>query len=855
MSVLSLIAIVFTLAVLPACRGIADAPAVCNVPFTEANDIPDGGLIITDTSIPGVEGWLVDPAPLQRGDHPVLRLWRDPSTCEWAGGWYAWAPREAGAPEGRDAWRRDGSYTATAHTLRAAVLLGADPGAADDAARWSETLEALSPGYALRLSPSRAEALDVVAAACQGAGLEDTVLIVATGAGAASHKGALVLGEEAISHAGLAGHAREVCQEVGLLILALDTSYVSDLEAAWSDTSPPTILWRGSDTQVPDAPRLAPHAGGLLSAALSRHITVQVTGNCLDTVATTPWEWQRVFVAQEEVRQRMLALWWREVGSVELDLGERHPPGAAQRVAERLDSQLPRSLVVTGGDVLRSQRCTADDDCTPLAVDCGLGSCVRLSCVEGRCLATVDEGAPCNDGSVCTADDTCAPQGFCRGTPLECDDASPCTTDSCVYDAGCVHTPAPGIACDDGDLCTGNDRCSEAGLCVGGPIDCSDTNPCTDTWCDPVVGCLAEANHAPCDDLNACTAPDYCQNAVCRGAPLSCVDDDPCTVDACDLEQGCMNPPLPEGSLCDDGDGCTHDDRCLADTCIGLTSTCDDGWDCTLDSCEGGTCIHLPEPGTCITSEGCIPVGSHPVEAPCLVCEATNMLVASDLAEGMPCPDDGVACTTDLCEDGTCMHSNAPGTCHRPDGTCVSVGEAITPCLTCVDTGTGAPAAEGTPCDDDSSCTVEDACDGAGTCTATPIPCCPIATDLACGEVVEGSTASDVASAAVEAWSCLPAPYPAPERAHLFKAPCDGEVIFHLEGQPGQLLFLIRGPPAHAQSPATQCLTGQCDTYTSAGLTQWMFSDQEYLLVVDGLGDSAGSYSLEVLCNCPQPAP
>jgi len=34
-----------------------------------------------------------------------------------------------------------------------------------------------------------------------------------------------------------------------------------------------------------------------------------------------------------------------------------------------------------------------------------------------------------------------------------------------------------------------------------------------------------------------------------------------------------------------------------------------------------------------------------------------------------------------------------------------------------------------------------------------------------------------------------------------------------------------------------------------------MFTDQEYLLVVDGLEGSAGDYTLEVLCDCPQPAP
>ena len=158
-------------------------------------------------------------------------------------------------------------------------------------------------------------------------------------------------------------------------------------------------------------------------------------------------------------------------------------------------------------------------------------------------------------------------------------------------------------------------------------------------------------------------------------------------------------------------------------------------------------------------------------------------------------------------------------------------------------------------CNDGQSCTIGDACNTAGLCTSVAVPCCPVVTGLTCGGVIEGTTAGGLGPGAVSDWSCLPTPYPAAERAHHFRAPCDGEVIFQLQGQPGHLLFLIRGPPSNVDDPATQCLTGQCDTYTSSGLTQWMFLDQEYMLVVDGLDGIEGPYSLEVICNCPGPAP
>jgi hypothetical protein len=51
--------------------------------------------------------------------------------------------------------------------------------------------------------------------------------------------------------------------------------------------------------------------------------------------------------------------------------------------------------------------------------------------------------AECSDGSVCTGTETCQAGVCIPGTPLECADTNPCTTDSCHPTLGCTFTPTP----------------------------------------------------------------------------------------------------------------------------------------------------------------------------------------------------------------------------------------------------------------------------------------------------------------------------------------------------------------------------------------------------------------------------
>ncbi|MFN8545952.1 MAG: right-handed parallel beta-helix repeat-containing protein [Candidatus Binatia bacterium] len=114
-----------------------------------------------------------------------------------------------------------------------------------------------------------------------------------------------------------------------------------------------------------------------------------------------------------------------------------------------------------------------------------------------RCQTDVD----CNDGSPCTTAVCDTPTGQCQVT-ASCDDNDPCTNDVCDAQTGCSHVfnTAP---CDDGRLCTTNDRC-EAGACIGGPPpECVDTDPCTIDGCSDTSGCV---HLQKCVDANTCTA-------------------------------------------------------------------------------------------------------------------------------------------------------------------------------------------------------------------------------------------------------------------------------------------------------------------------------------------------------------
>jgi hypothetical protein len=294
--------------------------------------------------------------------------------------------------------------------------------------------------------------------------------------------------------------------------------------------------------------------------------------------------------------------------------------------------------------------------------------CSQPTCLTGKCTSKPAEG-PCDDGDACTTGDHCT-GGTCTGDEPDCDDANPCTADSCDGTTGlCLHEDAPlnGAKCDDGNPCTGTDVCGDglcagtllpldqlatlectcakdsdcdpledgdvcngtltckldegslAGVCVIPPesvLSCDDGNPCTDDGCDKKLGCVhPDDDDNPCDDGDPCNGTDKCNAGICEPQPPpDCNDNNPCTDDSCVPGQGCSQTANDSNS-CDDADPCNGAETCLGGTCTaGQPPVCDDSNPCTDDSCTEG-------------------VG----------CENPAVL------DGTPCGDPGQTCTAGQC--------------------------------------------------------------------------------------------------------------------------------------------------------------------------------------------------------------
>jgi hypothetical protein len=124
----------------------------------------------------------------------------------------------------------------------------------------------------------------------------------------------------------------------------------------------------------------------------------------------------------------------------------------------------------------------------------GLFGSLRYHTGDLAC-AGADDGTSCDDGDACTPSSSCL-AGSCVSTDARpsCPPDRACTVEAPCDPANglCPASPVapPGGLCDDGDACTLYDRCAEGGACVGELRDCDDQSPCTTDSCDAATGCV-----------------------------------------------------------------------------------------------------------------------------------------------------------------------------------------------------------------------------------------------------------------------------------------------------------------------------------------------------------------------------
>ncbi len=309
--------------------------------------------------------------------------------------------------------------------------------------------------------------------------------------------------------------------------------------------------------------------------------------------------------------------------------------------------------------------------CEPLDACHEAGSCDPAT---GLCSNPAKpEGAPCDDGNLCTEGDRCV-SGTCLGRAVECTGADGChDPGECDPATGLCPNPRPdGTPCSDGNLCTTGDRCL-AGRCQGEPIDCSTSDGCHDPGeCDPATGLCPnpQPNGTPCDDGNLCTRNDQCQSSLCRGTAIDCSQADGChDPGECDPATGLCPNPRPDGTPCSDANLCTSGDRCEQSICIGT-------------------------PKDCSTTDGCHDIG---------LCNPATGLCPNPRPDGTPCSDANLCTVDDRCIESMCV--GTPKDCSTTGGGCHDVG-------TC-DPRTGQcpnQRADGTPCSTGAFCVVDEVC-------------------------------------------------------------------------------------------------------------------------------------------------
>jgi hypothetical protein len=352
------------------------------------------------------------------------------------------------------------------------------------------------------------------------------------------------------------------------------------------------------------------------------------------------------------------------------------------------------------GATNRCLECRGDDNCTASGEQqCVRGACVQCDVADGNsgcanptpiCDDGTDACIGCDDSHRCGSGMTCV-SGACYG----CDDASNAGCDpngttpicepataapqaglfqcvGCTSDAQCTGNPNGGQcvagaceACDPRagqsnagcsaatpicDATSSTCRACRAGDCAGPNGTCSTSGP-TAGRC---VGCTLSSQ---CGDATPYCDPDDGTCKVCSASPGGAGRDD-----AWCAERDAVRPICDASGLCVRCNG-------TAGGCSGMNDQCV----INATAPQNNVCVDCVVSGTthsgCAPSEQCVAVAAMPVMNRCVDCIddmgcsgmrdrcAPNNTCVECLTPA-DCPDDGNACTSNLCMNNVC--GNAP---------------------------------------------------------------------------------------------------------------------------------------------------------------------------------------------------
>ncbi len=343
--------------------------------------------------------------------------------------------------------------------------------------------------------------------------------------------------------------------------------------------------------------------------------------------------------------------------------------------------------------------CTTNADCNDA------NPCTTDTCTSGLfCQHTPDPGAACTDGLFCTGTEICNSLGLCQAdAPVDCDDQVGCTVDSCDEGSDtCLHD-ASDVSCNDSQFCNGVETCDTINDCEPGTApDCDDGVNCTDDSCNETFDqCDHTPNNGNCDDGLFCTGVEICDPiSDCQPGSDPCPGEALCneTTDQC---VGCLTDANCDNSVfCDGAETCNT----VTGICVpGTPPDCDDSIDCTFDACNESTdtCDHTPSDAAC--DDG-------------LFCNGEETCNAQSGCQDGPDPDcsDGVSCTVDTCNEATdgCDHAADDAFCD--DAQFCTTGETCDPINDCQP---GVP----TNCGDGVDCTMDVCNETTNTCDHTPV--------------------------------------------------------------------------------------------------------------------------------------